>query len=179
MIMTGTSKEFAVALFDLAKETGNEQEIFEGLDLIRQVIEKTPEFGSFLDSPAVSKAEKLKILNDTFAKEVHEYVISFISILCENGDIEIYIDCVEDFERLYNDEKNLVHAVVTSVVELNDEEKASLVNILEKKLGSKVETEYKLDSSLLGGVVVEADGKIFDSSLKHRIKTIKEEVMNG
>ena len=37
-----------------------------------------------------------------------------------------------------------------------------------------VEIEYMTDSSILGGILIEADGKIIDGSLKARLRDIKE-----
>jgi len=37
-----------------------------------------------------------------------------------------------------------------------------------------VTVEYRLDASLLGGLVVELDGKIMDGSLRHRLQQVKD-----
>ena len=61
--------------------------------------------------------------------------------------------------------------------ELSEEEKTELKNKLEKRLGRTICLECAIDETLLGGLVVQVDGKVIDGSLKHRLHEIKE-VMN-
>ena len=66
------------------------------------------------------------------------------------------------------------HALVKSAEPLTDEEKAKLIAKLEKVSGKSVDAEYRIDKSILGGVVVEMEGTIIDGSLKHRLESVKE-----
>lgn len=172
--MTGTSKEYAVALFGLAVETGTAAEIAEGLALVRKVFEDTPEFSAFLSSPGIPKQERLQLIQDTFSEDVPEYVVSFLSLLCEHGDAPIFMECANEFDKLYSQSKNVSYAVVTSVVELTDDEKTKLCAKLEHINHNKVIIEYRIDPSLLGGLTVEMDGLILDGSLKRRLHNMKE-----
>ena len=40
--------------------------------------------------------------------------------------------------------------------------------------GGKVNVEYVVDPALLGGLIVERDGKIMDASLRRRLREVKE-----
>lgn len=176
--MTGTSKEYAVALFELAEETGAEGEILNGLRFAMEVFDKTPGFTEFLSSPAVSKSLRLETISEAFGDDTPEYVSSFISLLCEKGEMGSFAECAAEYEKLYDSKYNIVYALVTSAVPLSEEEKARLSEKLAKKSKARVEIEYKTDSSLIGGIVIETDGTVFDGSIRHRLKTIKEEVMD-
>ena len=48
---------------------------------------------------------------------------------------------------------------------------------LESTTSGVVNINYLIDETLLGGVVVEINGKIMDGSLRHRLREVKE-VMN-
>jgi len=172
--MALASKEYAIALFGLAAECGLEEEISKGLSFVREVFDETPGLDSFLRSPGISKAVRLQTLRDAFEKEVPEYVMSFLCILCENGEVEMLAECIDEYEKLYFESKNVAYAAATSAVPLTDAEKVSLREKLEKKTGKKVVIEYTLDSELLGGVVIEMDGMTIDGSLRRRLQTMKE-----
>ena len=62
-------------------------------------------------------------------------------------------------------------------MELTDEEKQKLIKKLESMEKGSVRAEYFVDGSILGGLIVEIDGKIMDGSLRHRLHDVKE-VMN-
>ena len=65
-------------------------------------------------------------------------------------------------------------ATVTAAAGLTDEEKERLRRALERRSGHSVQLECRVDASLLGGVVVEMDGRVLDGSLRHRLHEIKE-----
>jgi F-type H+-transporting ATPase subunit delta len=65
-------------------------------------------------------------------------------------------------------------AKVTSALELTENEKALLKEKLEKTSGHKMIIDYVIDESILGGFIVEADGKVMDASLKKHLKEIKD-----
>lgn len=170
----GISKEYATALFELAAESGSEQEIYNGVCLVKDVFADTPELAAYLASPGIRKDVRLKTVKDTFENDVHEYVVSFLCLLCERKDIEALFECIEEYKKLYEENKNIAHAVVTSAHPLTDDEKASLVARLEKVSGKRVDAEYQIDPELLGGARVEMDGTIIDGSLRHRLESMKE-----
>ena len=45
---------------------------------------------------------------------------------------------------------------------------------LEKKSGKTAVIEYIIDESIIGGIIVEMDGKIIDSSIKRHLKDMKD-----
>lgn len=171
--MTGTSKEYAIALFGLAAETENEEAVLRGLAFVKKVFDETPQFTEFLKSPAISKEVRLNAVRDSFEGNVPDCVVSFVSLLCEHGDIESIYDCIADYENLYNDNMRTCSAVVTSAIELNDDEKASLSKKLAAKLKKQVEIKYAVDPSVIGGIKVETDGYIYDGTVKRRLQTMK------
>ena len=66
---------------------------------------------------------------------------------------------------------------MSSAVALTEREKTELKEKLEKRLGRTIRLECAIDPSLLGGLLVQVDGRVIDGSLKHRLHEIKE-VMN-
>ena len=75
---------------------------------------------------------------------------------------------------MYDEISKISNAKITSAVELTEEEKMSLREKLEKKIGHKILIECVVDESIIGGLIVETDGKIMDSSLKKHLKEIKD-----
>jgi F-type H+-transporting ATPase subunit delta len=80
--------------------------------------------------------------------------------------------------KLYNESKSISWAHVRSAIPLTPEQKTALRLKLEKQSGRNVLLECSTDNTLLGGIVVEMDGKILDGSLRRRLQDVKE-VMNS
>ena len=101
----------------------------------------------------------------------------FLHVLTGKGHIRQLDACIKAYAELHDSARKLATAVVTSAVELTDAEKDKLKAKLEQRLGRTIRLECSVDPSLLGGLVVQVDGRIIDGSLKHRLQEIKE-VMN-
>lgn len=172
--MTGSSKEYAIALFNLAKESSIETELSENLELLKEVFESTPEYAAFLSAPSIPKQERLDTIQNTFGEDLHEYALSFLSLLCEQGNVDILSECVDEYDALYSASNKVSHAAAVSAVELTDDEKKKLLAKLEKLSGNRVDIEYRIDKRLLGGIVVDMDGMRLDGSLRRQLKNIRE-----
>ena len=89
-----------------------------------------------------------------------------------------FTESVKEYNALWDASQRISNVKITSAVDLTEAEKQKLINKLETMQQSKVQAEYFVDASLLGGLIIEVDGKIIDGSLRHRLQDIKE-VMNA
>lgn len=172
--MTQTSREYAVALFTLGKETNTEKEISDSLEVVDAVFKENPEYLEFLSSPSIPKKERLEALETLLEGRVHEYVCSFVCLLCEHGKIFEFSDCVEDYKSFFRMLEQISVAHVRSVIPLSEAQKLELIGKFQKICGHQVTLECTIDESLIGGMVVEIDGKVYDGSLKQYLSDIKE-----
>ena len=172
--MSDVSNEYAKALFMLAAETGNGKEYKDALDEVLEVFEKNPMYPEFLSTFAIPLEERLNALEKAFSNAIPRDVLSFLKLLCEKRHIGEFVECVADYVAMYNEICEVSNAKVTSAVELNKDEKASLKEKLEKMSGHKTLIEYTVDKSIIGGLIVEIDGKIMDSSLRKHLKDVKD-----
>lgn len=172
--MTQTGKEYAEALFALARETGSEAEFSQALDQILTCFQENPQYGELLSSPEIPSEERKELLTKAFGGETPEYVLSFLMLLCEHRRVRALEECVKEYQALYQIYQSVVRAKITSAVSLTENEKSVLMAKLRALSGKEIEPEYIVDASLLGGVVVEMDGKRIDGSLRRKLKDLKE-----
>ena len=172
--MTGRGREYASALFDVAIADGCLDEIHAGLKTIKEVLDGSEEFKELLTSPAIPKEERTKIVEDSFGGQVHEDLVAFLCVITQKGHVRDIDECFEVFDELFKEAAKRSTAVVTSAVELDEEAKTKLINKLQQISGHVVEAEYRIDKTLIGGLIVEIDGRRIDGSLRKRLKDIKE-----
>ena len=170
--MTATYKEYAQALFMLAAEKEKEEDYAQGLDAVRDVFSENPEYADFLSCPSIPCPERKEAISSAFSG-YEEDIVSFLCILCERGRIRELFECIEEYKKLLAFKKNVKNVRVRSFAPLGEEEKSRLKSKLEKKHNCSVSIEYELDSTLIGGLVIEIDGKIIDGSVKTRLEQIK------
>ncbi|MBQ7953717.1 MAG: ATP synthase F1 subunit delta, partial [Clostridia bacterium] len=152
------------------------KEYKEALGTVVELFEENLQYTDFLSTFAIPLEERLNALETAFSDKIPRDVLSFLKLLCEKRHIGEFSECVEEYNTMYNEICGISNAKVTSAVELSKNEKASLVKKLEKMSGKKTLVEYTVDKSIIGGLIVETDGKIIDSSLRKHLNDVKDVV---
>lgn len=172
--MTELSKEYAAAVFALAKEASAEKDFLDALSLVESELAAEPEYSLLLSCPNIPIRERQRLIEQAFADQIPEYVLSFIELLCENGHIQSFGECVKEYEKMYKVLSSVSSAQIISAIELSGEEKTALVKKLEKLTGHAVVSEYEIRDSIIGGVIVNIDDKVIDGSIRNRLQEVKE-----
>lgn len=172
--MAQVNNEYAKALFELALETGSAKEISSALDFVLEEMEENPEYIDFLSSPNIPKAERIAAIEQAFTGSVPEYVVFFLSILCERERIRSIKECISEYKRLCDAADKISVACVRSAVELSDGQKTALTEKLQKLCGNRVVLDCTVDETLIGGMTVELDGKVIDGSIRRKLHELKE-----
>lgn len=172
--MSEISKEYAKALFMLAQENKNEENYGNALDFIEDVFSENSDVIQFLSHPGISLEERCNVLDKAFLGALPTDVLSFVKLLCEKNHIKYFEKCREEYKNMLSKIKHLSTAKVLSAIELTEKEKEALKEKLEKLSGHDVVLECSIDESILGGLVIEIDGKIVDASVEGRLKDVKD-----
>jgi F-type H+-transporting ATPase subunit delta len=77
-----------------------------------------------------------------------------------------------------NAARNIVDAEVVSAIKLDKSYKEELVKILNRLAGRDVKPKYKVDPSLLGGMVIRIGDKVIDGSVKNKLKTLRQHLVS-
>ncbi|MDZ7345888.1 MAG: F0F1 ATP synthase subunit delta, partial [candidate division KSB1 bacterium] len=80
---------------------------------------------------------------------------------------------VYEFDRLFRRWKNQLSVKVTTAFELNDEQQKKLKELLAQKWHKEILLEVHVDAGLLGGLILEADGRRIDLSLRCRLEQLR------
>ena len=176
--MTTTSREYAEALFELAVQGNVTEETSEGLETVISALLQTPAYRALLASPAISKKDRMAVLDTAFRGEIPEILLAILRMMVSRGHISALNGMARDYEELARGYRGEAMAVVISAVPLKEAETVALRAKLEKKLGKKVTLQCREDPDLIGGIRVEVDGRVIDGSIRNKLDEIKE-VMNS
>jgi F-type H+-transporting ATPase subunit delta len=176
--MTTTSKEYAVALFELATGENVLEETSDGLETVISAMRQTPEYRQLLASAAIGKAERLQALDDAFNGKVPRVLMGVLRMMVARGHIGSLDQMARDYEELRREYRGESMARVLSAVPLKESEAVAIRAELEKRFGHGISIQCEVDPSLIGGVRVEVEGRVIDGSIRNKLEQIKD-VMNG
>ena len=176
--MTDVGSVYGGALYTLARDESISASVLEELAVLEQSFRQEPGFVRLLSTPALSKDERCKILDDSFAGKVHPYVLNFLKILTEKGYVCHFADCCAQYRIRYNVDHNILPVTAVTAVALNEDQTARLAQKLEAQTGKTIELTNRIDPEVLGGVRLDFDGKCVDDTLSHRLDSIRSLLNN-
>ena len=85
-----------------------------------------------------------------------------------------YLAILNAFWRLVRLENESNQALIESAVELDESTRNDVVTDLKKKYGPQVQTEFKVNPDLIGGMKIRVGSDVWDGSVKNRIERLEE-----
>lgn len=125
-------------------------------------------------SPVFSGEDQLAALEALCAKaRVNGIALNFIKLMAKNRRLPALSDAITAFTALVAESKGDVAAEVTSAEKLSEKHIKDIRAALKSSMGREVQLTAKIDSSLLGGLIVKVGSKMMDNSLKTKLQNLK------
>jgi F-type H+-transporting ATPase subunit delta len=172
-------RRYALALYKIAEEKGKVEQYLDELRQVVAAIKGNSKFLEIIKHPEVSTSEKKKMFTEIFKDKVNEDILSFLLVLIEKDRINEIDGKLREMENIYLESNNTVKAKVKTVVALNDDERNTLIEKLEKKFNKKVLIEEEIDPSIIGGVYVEVNNEVIDGSIRSKLSEMKKIMLKG
>ena len=172
--MTQIGTVYGGALYQLSAEENVCDEILAQLQVLDESFRENREFLTLMDSPALPKAERCDILQQSFGGKVHPYVLNFLKILTEEGHIRHFSACCAAYRSQYNEDHNILPVTAVSAVALSDGQMQRLTEKLGNMTGATIQLRNLVDPECLGGIRLDLEGKRLDDTVAHRLQEIRE-----
>ncbi len=173
------SKRYAVALFELAQETNKIDELNTEVEFIYKSISEDKDFLIILNHPRISGEEKFNLFQEIFKGQISDEVLGLLSVVVgKNRETEL-VEIFVEFLELVRVHKGIATAYITSATALTPEQLTAIKQKLSEKLNKQIIVETDTKPELIGGLVINVDGKIIDNSIKTNLFNIKKSLINN
>jgi F-type H+-transporting ATPase subunit delta len=165
------------ALFELAKEENKVDEFFEEVTGLIQVLSENPDLTKMMTHPHISKEEKLQTVETVFKGKISDEIIGLMRMVVEKDHFGQMKDIFEYFVSSVKEFKNIGVCYISTPLELSDQKKKEVENrLLETTKYETLETHYKIDKDLIGGMVIRIGDRVVDSSIRTKIYNLSREL---
>ncbi|MCH4142309.1 MAG: ATP synthase F1 subunit delta [Acetobacter peroxydans] len=166
----GLEGRYATALYDLAAEQRQLDTVLdEGAALARLIDESAPLRTVLADRRLDIKVSSAAVLAVLEAQGFGQLLRNFVGVVAENRRLPVLRRVLSALDALAIARRGEVVAEVVSVDPLTSEQRAQLQVRLAEVGYSRITIRERVDSSLLGGLVVRVGAKLYDASLKTRL----------
>ncbi len=171
------SKTYGEALFNVAIEENTLDMILDEVKLLMDAFEDVENLIKILNHPKIDKEEKLAVVENIFKGRLSDTLVGFLTIVVTKDRHNDLVDIFEYFINKVREHKNIGVAKVSSAVELSALQKAQIEKrLLDLTKHVKIEMNYKVDSSLIGGLVIRIGDRVVDSSIKTRLEQLAKDL---
>jgi F-type H+-transporting ATPase subunit delta len=176
--LKSASLQYANALADVVLEQGAAEPARKQLEDFAAAYAESTELRNFLASPAATHEEKHRVMDSILARLGSSKIIrNFLFVVVDHQRAHLLTEIVTSFEQVLRERQNVEEAVVASAVELNNNQKSSLLQTLERLTGKKIRPKYTLEPQLMGGAVVRIGDMIYDGSLQKRLNVLRAQLV--
>lgn len=169
------ARRYARALMDIGIEKGVYRQYVKELAEVQEMIQKVPMLKATLLNLSFSSHARGKLLQRVLeGMGLSKEVVNFISLLVERDRLQQLPMIVQHYHTLIDEVEGQVRASVHSVIPLDDDQMAKLKGGLENALGKKVVLEKKVDTELIGGILVKVNNILIDSSMRTQLHQLVE-----
>ena len=176
MPRTQVARRYAKALLSLAQERGEGETTGNQLGQVAELF-ADPELAKILALQALPASVRQDMVTQLVAQgSPHEIVEKFLRVLADSDRLQDIGAINAAYQQLLDKALGRVRARVRSAVELEEEQKQLLVQTFGQLTQKTVEPTFEIDDSLLGGVVVEVEGRVYDASLKTHLARLGDQL---
>jgi F-type H+-transporting ATPase subunit delta len=138
------------------------------------------ELRAFFVNPALPAKQKVEILDKLNAKlGMQKELRNLIAVLIDNDRIGHVSEVAAAYRSILQERLGIHPAEIVTARELSQEERNILVAQVGKLAGGRVDANFVLDKSLLGGAVVRIGSTVYDGSVRGRLERLKETLMSS
>lgn len=175
----GQFSAYSKALLSLALEENDVKTYKDDIKEVAKLLDEEKGLLEILSSYRAPHEEVLKSIEEIFSFLKGKSSIPFLKLLYEKHLISHFEDIATEFISLCNDELGIKEGIAYSAAPLSKEKLTKIEKALSNKLGAEVSLENRVEKSLLGGVRVFVDGKVFDASLSGKLESLRNSLLVG
>ncbi|UYV76211.1 ATP5O [Cordylochernes scorpioides] len=177
----GVEGRYATALYSASVKQKKLEKIEKDLNQLGGILQKDKIFAEFIVNPLINKNIKKEAIKKALESKLDPLTINTLSAMAENGRLGQTKSMLATFSQIMSAHRNEVVCEVTTAKVLDEVQQKELDAVLQKffKKGEKVQLKtkvlelfcpYRVDPSIIGGMIVSIGDKYVDMSMSSKIK---------
>jgi F-type H+-transporting ATPase subunit delta len=170
-------RRYAKALYELALDNRRTEKVLNDLRVLVEALEADASIQGFISNPQTSPIEVETVFRNTLqglsvAPELRDAVL----LMARRRRLAILRSVLEAFEAECDSANGVTRGSVRSATELSSAERTRIEQTVEKALKKKVILTYRIDPTVLGGLVAQVGSHNFDDTISSHLRRMNEDL---
>lgn len=171
------SKTYGDALFDLALESDQMEDLFGEAQQLLPILQENEDLKKMMNHPKIVKEEKQKLIENVFSGKISRELLGLITMLITKGHYNDLESVLEYFIHRVKEYKKIGTVSVTSAMELTLAQKDAIRRkLLDTTDYVQLDLIYEIDKSLIGGIIIRIGDRVVDGSIKSKLQRLTSEL---
>jgi F-type H+-transporting ATPase subunit delta len=178
MVDGSLARRYAKALLEIGRDEGQIDRFGDDLNRFARLLQGA-EVANVMANPVFTLAERRSVLDRLLpGLALHPHAVNFLRLLLDKERFAALPEIVREYRDLADTEAGRVRATVTTAADLTASTREAVTRSLTQATGKKVVLETRVDPALLGGIVAQVGGRVFDASLRTRLERLQLSLVN-
>ena len=175
-----SAKSYSQALYELASEEKKLKDVEEHTISIIKLISQSEDFNSLINDPTNKQEDQLNVINLIFEKfNLNSLLKKFLNFLVMKRRFFYVEKFLKDFVMTCSKNRGEISAKLTVAKELNENEISKIKNDLSQTFGSDIKLNYNYDPDLIGGLIMQVESIMIDTSIKNKLQQIENKMIEA
>ena len=175
-----TSKSYALALYELAKENSELNKIENEMKNLNKLLSESSDFAEMILNPTISKEDKKNVIFSISQKSnFSENLKKFLGFVALKNRLFYINNIIESFLNLVSNNKGELKAKLISSKKLSEDEKKKIQSDLSKNFKSSLNLDYTHDPDLIAGLIIQIGSVMIDTSVKTKLKKLEKNMLEA
>ena len=175
--MESIASRYGLAIYKLAEEAKELPEYLSLLETLQGVVKKDTKLIRFLTNAFYDRNKKYQFIDQVFPDSTWKLIPSFLKTLIKNHRILNLEAIVDEAILLCQKASNVKKGIAFTTVPMSVDQLKTLQDKLSKTLDIALQLSNVIDPTLIGGIRVDIEGKVFDGSLLAQLTALRQSLL--
>ena len=171
---------YSLALYELASENNVLLQVEDQSSSLLNLISSSKDFSNLIKDPTNSQEDLLKVIENISNDNKFESLLkNFLNFLVTKRRFFYVEQILRNFIEICSQKRGELKAELKSAKKLSSDEISKITDELTKNFSSKIKLNYKYDESLIGGLVLQVGSTMVDTSIKNKLQSIENRMIEA
>lgn len=171
------ASRYAKGLFEFCQENNELESLYPTILHLLKILSKEPKLLDLLQDITLTPDDKIGLIERVSGSSLPKTLRQFISLIINKNRSDILLNVFLIFRRLYLNSKNILDVELLVAEELTPTALEKIKAKVADTLNSACEIDVKVNPELIAGYTLIVNGKVFDSSVKGQLSSVKKNLL--
>lgn len=167
---------YADSLLDLATQAGQGQAVADELAQLSDLWKQDPGFAAMMSSAAIDAEARRESIKRVFTSRVSKLVLNLLLVLNDHRRAMILPAVCRAYLKKLNQKLLRSEVFVTTAVPLDDLQRRGLKQQVQRLLDREAMLVERIDPALLGGMRIQVEDRVYDTSIRRRLRDMRRDL---